>query len=91
MTLDWWGVGIIIYELLFGKTPFFAEYVDQLQTNICEGQIRFPAQSQNMQYSNTVVDLIIRLLDKNKETRLGAANDSLDVLSHPWFQEFSRD
>jgi serine/threonine protein kinase len=35
--VDWWALGIIIYEFLFGITPFYGETVDEIFANICSG------------------------------------------------------
>ena len=39
--VDWWALGAILYELLHGITPFYAETVEEVFSNICKGEIEF--------------------------------------------------
>jgi hypothetical protein len=39
----------------------------------------------DIKYSDTLMDLISKLLDKNKESRLGSEGDAAEILSHPFF------
>ena len=41
-SVDWWAVGVIIYEMIFGLTPFFAPNRFHLYRNIKQGGIKFP-------------------------------------------------
>ena len=85
-TVDWWSVGILIYEMLIGVTPFFNKNRQVLMSKIKHSRIVFPDRRQyRISYSDEVVDLISKLLKKEKEQRLGASNDSAEILAHPWF------
>ena len=42
-SVDWWATGILIYEMLIGKTPFIADNRDKLNTNILTKDPEFPA------------------------------------------------
>ena len=86
--MDWWAVGILLYEMLIGVTPFFDPSRDQLGAKIASNAPRFPDRTQyNLQYSDELVDLIIRLLQKDPKQRLGTNGGYREILSHPWFAE----
>lgn len=78
-TVDWWALGILIYECIAGTPPFHASTEIEIYTNIVKGLYSKP---ENV--SPACIDIISRLLDPNPETRLGARGAS-EVLNHPWF------
>ena len=85
-TVDWWAVGILIYEMLIGVTPFFNKNRQVLMSKIKHSRIVFPdRRTYRIQYSDEVVDLISGLLKKNKDERLGSSSDYREILAHPWF------
>jgi serum/glucocorticoid-regulated kinase 2 len=87
-TVDWWAIGILIYELLIGVTPFFNKNRQVLMSKIKHSRIVFPdRRTYRITYSDEVVDLISGLLKKKKEERLGATNDAAEILAHPWFAD----
>ncbi|EGR34093.1 protein kinase domain protein [Ichthyophthirius multifiliis] len=81
---DWYSLGIVIYELLFGFTPFNQGNVsrDTLYERIKSNKITFPTQiSKNCQ------DIIKKLLDKNLQNRIGYKGDGKEIKSHEWFSD----
>ncbi|TNV84135.1 hypothetical protein FGO68_gene10905 [Halteria grandinella] len=57
--------------------------------NIESGPIRWPDQSKHgVSVSVEAQDLILRLLDRDRTTRLGAVSDAEEVLTHPFFADF---
>ena len=87
-TVDWWAVGILIYEMLIGVTPFFNKNRQVLVSKIKHSRIVFPdRRTYRISYSDEVVDIISGLLKKNKDERLGATNDAAEILAHPWFAD----
>ena len=81
---DWWSFGIIVYELLFGKTPFGhgAKEVEEVFRDIQIGELRFP--KKNNTVTKDSVGLLSGLLDRNVGTRFGFR----EIESHPWFGEY---
>jgi serine/threonine protein kinase len=56
------------------------------------GSIRWPDPAKHgISVSEEAKDLIEKLLDKNKETRLGFKDDVNEVLAHPWFASLDRE
>eukprot|EP00238_Polyblepharides_amylifera_P000119 CAMPEP_0196571964 /NCGR_PEP_ID=MMETSP1081-20130531/2094_1 /TAXON_ID=36882 /ORGANISM="Pyramimonas amylifera, Strain CCMP720" /LENGTH=313 /DNA_ID=CAMNT_0041889113 /DNA_START=107 /DNA_END=1048 /DNA_ORIENTATION=+ len=82
--VDWWTLGIIIFEMLTGATPFQdgCSSLD-LQEKIMHTEVVFPAF-----VSLEAVDLINRLLAKKPENRLGHLSDAVEVMQHAWFKGF---
>ncbi|KAL4434519.1 hypothetical protein ABPG74_007303 [Tetrahymena malaccensis] len=89
-TLDWWSVGVILFEMLVGIPPFNDETVEKIFDNIIN--MRVPWDQINIGYGEDEVspeaeDLIKKLMDPNPQTRLGA-NGVEEVQSHPFFNNF---
>lgn len=85
---DWWTLGILIYEMLSGGTPFFDEKGPEAMYNkILSGRFTFPSY-----FSVEVKDLLTKLLALRPTQRLGVLKDgALAVKRHTWFQGFDWD
>ncbi|CDW83270.1 protein kinase domain containing protein [Stylonychia lemnae] len=87
-SLDWWTLGILIYEMIIGIPPFYNQNKHQMYYLIENGPIRWPSiDKHGFEVSSESQDLINKLLDKDKSKRLGKVNGVDDILSHPWFKE----
>ena len=86
-SVDWWAVGILIYEMLIGVTPFYNRDRKLLLLKIRQSRVVFPDKNKyRIEYSDEFADLVIKLLDKNKSTRLGSnGQDYKEILAHPFF------
>ena len=85
-SVDWWAVGILIYEMLIGVTPFFNKNKNMLLMKIRNSKVVFPDRKKyKIDFSDSIMDLICRLLDKDKTTRLGSKDDFVEILQHPYF------
>jgi serum/glucocorticoid-regulated kinase 2 len=88
MSVDWWAIGVIIYEMLIGVTPFFNRNKQMLFTKIKSSRVVFPDRNKyKIEYSNELEDIVTQLLHKDKAQRLGSVNDVQDILAHPWFAD----
>lgn len=85
--VDWWGLGILTYELLFGHTPFGHQNIFTESNNIRNCSPNF---EERTDLSPECIDFISKLLSKNKETRLGS-NGIQDFMDHPWLSEINWD
>lgn len=89
-SVDWWALGILIYEMTIGVTPFFNRNKNLLFSKIQKANVIFPDKVKyNLKYSDEFVDIVTKLLDKNFKSRLGSKNDVFEVLEHPWFKDIS--
>ena len=91
LNVDWWAVGIITYELIFGSTPFFNQSKATLLRNIKSKKLSFPNSSSRHQYTLLAKDFMIKLLDRVPSTRLGSRNGAAEILEHQWFADLDLD
>jgi len=94
--VDFWSSGIFLFELLTGSTPFVSE-------NDVENEVRtllarvvetadIPSIIEAADVSPEELDLLLRLIERDPEQRLGARPHGYrGVLAHPWFDEMSED
>ncbi|EMC91753.1 hypothetical protein BAUCODRAFT_38892 [Baudoinia panamericana UAMH 10762] len=87
--VDWWTLGILIYEMLFGTTPFKGKNRNATFANILRDEVPFPEGSGGPQVSNLCKSLIRKLLIKDELRRLGSRAGASDVKAHPFFRTTS--
>lgn len=90
---DWWSLGCIMFEFLFGYPPFHASTPQQVFFNILNGEIDWPplSASEFKEICPPVAkDLIRRLLTMNPEERLGFKGAD-EIKSHPYFRGINWD
>ena len=89
-SVDWWALGVLIYEMLIGVTPFFNKNRELLLTKIQKSKVVFPDRNKyKIKYSDEIADLILKLLDRDTTKRLGSKDDFTEVLSHPVFKDIN--
>ena len=85
-TVDWWTLGILLYEMLVGIPPFFDKNKHQMYRSIKNSNVTYPVKERhNIDVSPVAQDLINKLLIKNKSKRLGYKNGIKEVLAHTFF------
>ncbi|KAF1776254.1 PH domain-like [Phytophthora cactorum] len=81
--VDWWCLGILLYEMLLAKRPFHHLNVSVLYKLIEKEPVKFPSKCGIHPDARS---LILGLLEKDPNKRLGARQTS-DILKHPFFQD----
>nr|XP_020511504.1 microtubule-associated serine/threonine-protein kinase 3 isoform X4 [Labrus bergylta] len=80
--VDWWAMGIILYEFLVGCVPFFGDTPEELFGQVVSDEIIWPEGDDAL--PPEAQDLITRLLRQSPLDRLGTGGAS-DVKHHPFF------
>lgn len=91
-TLDWWALGILIYEMIIGIPPFYNPNKDKMYSLIKQAHIRWPEKSKHgIEVSANARDLITKMLRKDRRTRLGQKQGVDEILMHPFFADLDLD
>ncbi|KAE8234926.1 hypothetical protein CF326_g42 [Tilletia indica] len=81
--VDFWSLGVLLFEMCCGWSPFYAEDTQQMYRNICFGKIKFPRGA----IGDNGKQFVKGLLNRNPKHRLGAQRDAQDLKEHPFFKE----
>jgi len=83
--VDWWGLGVLIFEMLVGESPFPGDDEEEVFDSIVNDEVRYPRF-----LSLEAIAIMRRLLRKNPERRLGASErDAEDVKKQAFFRNVS--
>ena len=83
---DFWNLGIIIFEMIYGITPFYSFDVNNLSEIIEKNKVNFP---EEIEISESLKNLIEKLLEKNSDKRFGNINDFSEIKNHEFFKGFN--
>jgi serine/threonine protein kinase len=81
--VDFWSLGVLVFEMCCGWSPFYAEDTQQMYKNIAFGKVRFPRDTLSTEGRNFVKGL----LNRNPKHRLGATDDAEELKRHPFFAD----
>lgn len=83
-SVDWWSLGVMAYELLFGRRPYRGKTNSALTHSILNDRCYFPDNVETI-VSTETVSCIRALLERDVKKRLGCRNGVEDFKAHPWF------
>jgi serine/threonine protein kinase len=82
--VDWWSLGILLYELTVGIPPFYSQNVNEMYNKIQHGVLRFPPF-----LSEPCKAMIVALLNRDPKKRLGSKADIDDLKAHAFFKDIN--
>ncbi|CAN9504662.1 unnamed protein product [Ophioblennius macclurei] len=81
-SVDWWGLGVLVYEMLVGESPFPGDDEEEVFDSIVNDDVRYPRF-----LSPESASLIQKLLQKDPDLRLGAGkDDAWEIKRHQFYQ-----
>ncbi|XP_022246432.1 serine/threonine-protein kinase Sgk1-like [Limulus polyphemus] len=80
-SVDWWCLGAVLYEMMYGLPPFYSRDTAEMYDNILHKPLKL-----RTNISIEARSILEALLQKNKDRRLGSKNDVEDVKNHEFFK-----
>lgn len=82
-SVDWWALGVLMYEMMAGQPPFEADNEDDLFESIKHDDVLYP-----VWLSKEAVSILKGFMTKNCTKRLGCtASGEQSILDHPFFRD----
>ncbi|MGH0125523.1 UNVERIFIED_CONTAM: hypothetical protein FKN15_036257 [Acipenser sinensis] len=85
-TVDWWCLGAVLYEMLYGLPPFYSRNTAEMYDNILNKPLQLKPN-----ISNSARHLLEGLLQKDRTKRIGAKDDFTELKNHVFFSQMSWD
>ncbi|KAI5807919.1 kinase-like domain-containing protein [Peziza echinospora] len=86
--VDWWSLGVVFYECIYGKRPFSSDTHEGLAREIMKGQPKYPVT--NPPVSANCLDALHSILEVDARKRIGA-NGFSNFTGHPFFADIDFD
>eukprot|EP01065_Artemidia_motanka_P049873 TRINITY_DN83_c0_g1_i3.p1 TRINITY_DN83_c0_g1~~TRINITY_DN83_c0_g1_i3.p1 ORF type:complete len:482 (+),score=180.10 TRINITY_DN83_c0_g1_i3:75-1448(+) len=80
--VDWWSLGILLYEMMYGLPPFYNENVNEMYELILKKPLSFDEEPATGQVSQAAQDMCRVLLDRDPDKRLQTAEA---FMKHPCY------
>ena len=85
--VDYWALGVLLFEMTSGKEPFAAKNPMEVYKQIVSGHVDIPPE-----FSSNLSDLIRKLLNVSKSKRLGRTmGGGGAVMQHRWYSDYDFD
>ncbi|CAG5124339.1 unnamed protein product, partial [Candidula unifasciata] len=82
-SVDYWGLGILIYEMIAGYVPFDHKTPIKLYEMIVECKVTYPSV-----FKNNAVELLNHLIEPDVTKRYGnLKNAAMDIINHHWYSK----
>ncbi|GAA5913655.1 hypothetical protein JCM5296_007275 [Sporobolomyces johnsonii] len=85
--VDFWSLGVLLFEMCCGWSPFYAEDTQQMYKLICFGKVKFPRGV----IGEDGKQFVKGLLNRNPKHRLGANRDAAELKEHAFFSSIDWD
>ncbi|GAA5854220.1 hypothetical protein JCM8547_001739 [Rhodosporidiobolus lusitaniae] len=85
--VDFWSLGVLLFEMCCGWSPFYAEDTQQMYKLICFGKVKFPRGV----IGEDGKQFVKGLLNRNPKHRLGAQRDAAELKEHAFFSSIDWD
>ncbi|KAM6992895.1 serine/threonine-protein kinase Sgk1 isoform 2-T2 [Tautogolabrus adspersus] len=85
-TVDWWCLGAVLYEMLYGLPPFYSRNTAEMYDNILNKPLQLKPN-----ISNSARHLLEGLLQKDRTKRLGCTDDFIEIKNHMFFSPINWD
>ena len=86
-SVDWWALGVLMYEMSAGYPPFFARDPMKIYEKIVSGRFSCPST-----FSKPLKDLLKHILEVDRSKRYGViAGGAKNIKTHIWFKGFDWD
>ncbi|XP_043545198.1 serine/threonine-protein kinase Sgk3 isoform X2 [Chiloscyllium plagiosum] len=79
-TVDWWCLGSVLFEMLYGLPPFYSRDTAEMYEYILHKPLQLRPGA-----TDEACSILEGLLEKERERRLGAKDDFAEIKSHPFF------
>lgn len=87
-TADYWAIGVIIFELMFGKRPYPGISRREYKERIVNTVVQIKSEEKPDSWSEEARDIINQLLQRKEEQRLGHKGPQ-SIKDHPWFKDIN--
>jgi len=82
--VDWWTLGVLIYEMIAGYPPFYASKPMKTYAKILHAKVKYPTH-----FSDAAVRIIRQFLIRKPSERLGVTHGGAEIIrKQKWFQNF---
>ena len=87
LVVDFWALGVIIYELMNGKRPYNGIHRKEYKENLASNEVQIKKDEKPNDWSNDSVDFVNKLLKRKEDKRLGSKGIE-EIKQHSWFKNF---